>query len=406
MDLATVDPGTSGRVGAVATTAGRYYVVARAPGAVAVPGGLDGLPTGPAFETALPLSIRVDGTPVGVALPDGDDAFEDDDTFATAVSLAPGTHGDRRIVGEDPDYVAVDLRTGDRLDAAVAVEGAGSLRLAAFAPDRRPLAATDSDPDDAAVSLLANATGTYYLVVNGTAGIAPDDTVRYALTVTVTPRVDVAVAPGADGSGQFAVGTTRTYDVVANATVDLGSFDVTVASSNASVLAVTDATATNGTAAVAIAPDNASARVTVPDGAFPAGERVLLARVTVAAVAPGEATLNVTGMPVVRSTLGLDLSTRAAAGTAVTVVNASVGLFPDGIPGSSTGAMPTDTDGNGKLDDMTGDGRFTFQDVIEFVFALDNIAGASLTAAELAALDQDDSGQINFVDVIDLVFQL
>jgi hypothetical protein len=81
-------------------------------------------------------------------------------------------------------------------------------------------------------------------------------------------------------------------------------------------------------------------------------------------------------------------------------------MFPGGIPGSSTGAMPTDTDGDGKLDDMTGDGRFTFQDVIEFVFALDNIAGASLTAAELAALDQDDSGQINFVDVIDLVFQL
>jgi hypothetical protein len=37
---------------------------------------------------------------------------------------------------------------------------------------------------------------------------------------------------------------------------------------------------------------------------------------------------------------------------------------------------------------------------------LRNPDGASLTAAELAALEQDDSGSVTFVDVIDLVFQL
>jgi PKD repeat protein len=94
--------------------------------------------------------------------------------------------------------------------------------------------------------------------------------------------------------------------------------------------------------------------------------------------------------------------------TATETVNVSsrTTLFPNGIPGGSTGQPPIDVDGDGQLEDMTGDGRFTFVDVVEFVFALGPIDRANLTAAQVAALDHDDSGGVSFVDVIDLVFEL
>jgi hypothetical protein len=213
------------------------------------------------------------------------------------------------------------------------------------------------------------------------------------------------VGPGLDA---LIVNGTRTYDVVVTGLgTDVGSFDLTVVSSNGSVVTVTAATAVTGTANVTVASDGAQVRITVPNATVSPDTAVVLARVTVRANSPGRATVSLAATPTVRSSTGLVLPASVVGGTDVTVGTAgTVTMFPGGIPGSSTGAMPTDTDGDGKLDDMTGDGRFTFQDVIEFVFALDNIAGASLTAAELAALDQDDSGQINFVDVIDLVFQL
>jgi PKD repeat protein len=81
-------------------------------------------------------------------------------------------------------------------------------------------------------------------------------------------------------------------------------------------------------------------------------------------------------------------------------------LFPNGLPASSTGDPPTDVDGDGTLEDMDGNGRFQFTDVIEFVFSQQRGDYASLTTAQSDALDLDGNGRVTFVDVIDLVFEL
>jgi hypothetical protein len=83
-------------------------------------------------------------------------------------------------------------------------------------------------------------------------------------------------------------------------------------------------------------------------------------------------------------------------------------LFPNGIPGGSGDAPPTDPDGDGILEDLDGDGAFRFVDVIEFVFALSkaDYSATALTDEQLAAVDFDGNGRVDFVDVIELVFQV
>jgi hypothetical protein len=80
--------------------------------------------------------------------------------------------------------------------------------------------------------------------------------------------------------------------------------------------------------------------------------------------------------------------------------------FSQPVPGGSGSAPPTDTDGDGKLEDLTGDGQFGFADVVEFVFALQDLKRASLTARQRTALDHDGDGRVGFTDAVDLVFQL
>jgi hypothetical protein len=80
--------------------------------------------------------------------------------------------------------------------------------------------------------------------------------------------------------------------------------------------------------------------------------------------------------------------------------------FPNGIPGATGDAPPGNIDDDPAYEDITGDGRFTFVDVIAFVFALDAIQSANLDAQARARLDHSGDGDVNFVDVIDLVFQL
>jgi hypothetical protein len=96
-------------------------------------------------------------------------------------------------------------------------------------------------------------------------------------------------------------------------------------------------------------------------------------------------------------------SSRSAAQTSLRITESP---FADGVPGVSSGQPPTDTDGDNKLEDIDGDGRFSFTDVIEFVFVIDELASANLDAQERAALDHSGDGSVGFTDVINLVFQL
>jgi hypothetical protein len=81
-------------------------------------------------------------------------------------------------------------------------------------------------------------------------------------------------------------------------------------------------------------------------------------------------------------------------------------LFENGIPASSASRAPIDIDGDGRLEDMNGDGRFNFVDVVEFVFSVQRGDYSDLSPAQIDALDHTEDGRVSFVDVIDLVFEL
>jgi hypothetical protein len=78
--------------------------------------------------------------------------------------------------------------------------------------------------------------------------------------------------------------------------------------------------------------------------------------------------------------------------------------FPYGVPGGSTNLPPTNVDGDPQLEDVTGDGKFNFVDVIELVFA--DYAAINADPDMRRLLDFSGDGTVNFVDVIDLVFEL
>jgi hypothetical protein len=132
---------------------------------------------------------------------------------------------------------------------------------------------------------------------------------------------------------------------------------------------------------------------------------------------PGESTGTVTlyevtfDRPVDRADLGVTVHNVSGEGRqAVSTDRVTLWMhespFSQSLPGGTGTAPPTDTDGDGKLEDLTGDGQFTFTDVVEFVFALQDLKRASLTARQRTALDHDGDGRVGFTDAVDLVFQL
>jgi hypothetical protein len=78
--------------------------------------------------------------------------------------------------------------------------------------------------------------------------------------------------------------------------------------------------------------------------------------------------------------------------------------FPYGIPGGSTDRPPTDVDDDGLVEDLDGDGRFTFVDIVEFAFA--DFATINRDDAMRSRLDFSGDDRVSFVDVVDLVFEL
>jgi PKD repeat protein len=162
---------------------------------------------------------------------------------------------------------------------------------------------------------------------------------------------------------------------------------------------------------VTVEPDGSSATVSATGAALPAGDSVVVATVAVVADLEGEATLNVSASPApaVATTSGVAY-TVSGAGSQGTTVTVSTNTLPvelrDGIPGSTTRLPPTNVDDDPAYEDLTGDGVFNFQDVIEFVFALGQIQSANLSADAIAVLDHSGDGRVDFTDVIDLVFQL
>jgi hypothetical protein len=80
-------------------------------------------------------------------------------------------------------------------------------------------------------------------------------------------------------------------------------------------------------------------------------------------------------------------------------------LFPDGI--GSADSPPTNTDDDAQFEDIDGNGRFEFVDVIEFVFVIKEPRYTTDASPEqVEALDHNGDGEVDFVDVIALVFEV
>jgi PKD repeat protein len=200
-------------------------------------------------------------------------------------------------------------------------------------------------------------TGTYVL-----AAASPNDTTAAAPTMTVDPlRVDVTVrdAPTAVSEGDTAV--------VAVDVTNPGDSGVTRR------VALADGPTTVDRANVTLA----------------AGEtrRVELRWNTSGATAGGHQLVVTTG--------------NVTAATPIAVVPATP--FPNGLPGDRQ-HTPQDVDADPRYEDVNGDGRVSFLDVVTLVFA--DFETIDANPAQRAALDFDGDGDFDYVDVVDLVFQL
>jgi len=74
--------------------------------------------------------------------------------------------------------------------------------------------------------------------------------------------------------------------------------------------------------------------------------------------------------------------------------------FSGGVPGVGAENAPTDIDGDGKFEDVNGDGETDFNDAVDLAFA----DTTQLSEEQAAALDFDGDGDVDFSDAVELAF--
>jgi hypothetical protein len=142
------------------------------------------------------------GSPVGggsdAGSASGDDAFEENDTRASAASVAAGTHGDLQC--NDEDWFAVAVGPGASLTVRIDFQhSSGDLDMKLQGPGGNQIASSVSTSNHETVRGADVAAGTYYVRVYGYRGArAP-----YSLTVTVQGGGSAA-PPASGGSGAVA----------------------------------------------------------------------------------------------------------------------------------------------------------------------------------------------------------
>jgi hypothetical protein len=155
---------------------------------------------------------------------------------------------------------------------------------------------------------------------------------------------------------------------------------------------------------------NATVRVSV-------GDRTSSREVTVAGTAANATRFRTVTVPVdgLASSTGRTLTVtvrsdrpdgRPIDNAASTTVRVDRRTCPFEDPIASGGRQPRDGDGDGRCEDVNGDGETDFFDVVDLLFALESIREADLTSTQRDALDFDDSGRVGFLDVVDLLFRL
>jgi hypothetical protein len=202
----------------------------------------------------------------------------------------------------------------------------------------------------------------------------------------------VAVTPSFERVGSDA---TASYGIVfRNATGGVGAFDTNVTLGNASVASVTNATilADGPITTARVGGDNATVRIRSAGADTADTGAVTLARVTLRADANESTAVRLTGENVYAD----ESNSQYDPGLA----NATLQVGDRGASDlTGNGQAASDVDGDGKLEDVTGEGAFDIRDVAALLEHLDSPA----VTANVAAFDSNDDGTINIVDVAELL---
>jgi hypothetical protein len=272
---AITNAGTNETVTYTATSAGRHAV-----GVTPVLGS----------SGSYDLSVAVDGEPVGLP----NDRFErsnppvGNNDRSTATELSPGAYTGLGMVDDDRDVFAVDLDAGDRLYGIVTDAASGDvLTVETLTPEGDVLNATTTADGRAVAVLDAASTDTYYVRVAGPEG----GRTVYDLELVVLPEVSVAV----DDESRVTVApgeSERLNVVVAGANAGVGSFDLSFASADPSVVRVDAVDPIGGDLDATVAEDG-SGVTAVGTGLSTSGTNPAVLAMTISGVTDGETTLSV-----------------------------------------------------------------------------------------------------------------
>jgi PKD repeat protein len=337
----------------------------------------------------------------------GSDRFEPNDLVGQGPTLTPGTYADLRVVGRDVDRFGVTLAVGDRVTASLAsVQGTSAVDLVLRSPDGIARAFADSGSDGTLEYLVpVGEAGTYVLEA-----AAENETgdATYALTIAVSTAT---VLPDRfepnDAIGEETPLTPGTYPDLSIIESDIDGFAVVVDAGATLVVNLT----------FAHADADLDVRVYAPNGTL-LGSGISETdneSVRVVAATTGTYIIDVEAFEG-RGAARYDLLVRVEDDGTTPAPPPTPGPGPgDGngsgpvpfdrpIPGSGSSLPPIDHDGDGRYEDVDGNGRFDFVDVISLVFARLDVVNADPTMRD--ALNFDGEGNVNFLDVIELVFQL
>jgi hypothetical protein len=353
--------------------------------------------------------------PVGGGDGAGSDRFEPNDLVGQTPTLEPDTYADLGVVGRDRDRFGVELAAGERLTATLSeVAGSAVVDLTLRSPAGLTLAVTDSGtdaPHALEYVVPVGEDGTYVLEATTETGTGE---ATYALTVAVT----TATVPGDrfepnDRGGEERLLGPGTYPNLSIVEADLDRFAVALDAGEALVVALT----------FAHADADLDVRVFAPNGTVVGSglSETDNESVRIVAATAGTYVIVVEAYEDVGAAQ-YDLEIGIETDGTVPAPNPGPGPGPsptpnpgDGggptqppidrpIPGAGSPSAPLDHDGDGRYEDVDGNGRFDFLDVIGLVFArLDEI---NADPAMRDALNFDGQGDVDFLDVIELVFRL
>jgi PKD repeat protein len=324
---------------------------------------------------------------------------------ATDVTLGPGEQqtvrlewttsdgdaGNRTLtVSAETDFDRAAVVVAERVDLALAAD-----RSAVVSGD--PVAFTVRRPDTgepmpARVSAsAANWSWTREAGSDGRAVVAAGPPGRYTVSASMN----------ATPTATYVAATTEL--TVEEPTVTLRLSNLTANVTARRLVAAADVTEENGTA---LANRTVEYRLDADaDGSLEPGETVAADVVDIPAGGPAEATFDVdpTNLSVGGGTYrhGVFAENASLTGT-VSLPEADENPFPGGVPGVGD-RPPTDADGDPQLEDVDGDGGFSFDDVVALAF-VDGEALSDPTKVE--ALDFDGDGRFTFEDVVALAFDL